>query len=75
MAKKKSKRLSGRVTHPKPNGAVSKAVQLPPPSPHVSPKIRKLMKLMKSWLEDESGYDEETWPQLQEALKKNRTSI
>lgn len=41
----------------------------------IAAKNRRLKKLIESWLKDESGYDEETWPQLQEALKKNRRSI
>jgi hypothetical protein len=30
--------------------------------------------LLQEWLADESGYDEETWPLLKEALEANRTS-
>ena len=29
-------------------------------------------RLLKSWLNDESGYDEETWPNLKEALDRER---
>ncbi len=30
--------------------------------------------LLQEWLADESGYDEETWPVLKQALEQNRTS-
>ena len=31
-------------------------------------KDRQFMDLLKSWLQDESGYDEETWPILKRAF-------
>jgi hypothetical protein len=31
-------------------------------------QARRLFSLLDEWLADESGYDEETWPQLKEAL-------
>ena len=31
-------------------------------------------KLLSTWLADESGYEEETWSSLKEALENNRTS-
>ncbi len=30
--------------------------------------------LLQDWLADESGYDEETWPVLKQALEQNRAS-
>ncbi len=30
--------------------------------------------LLDEWLHDESGYDEETWPELKEALDRDRLS-
>ena len=41
----------------------------------ITAKNRRLKKLIQSWLDDESGYDEETWPQLEKALKENRIHI
>jgi len=32
----------------------------------------KIIALLNSWLKDESGYDERTWPVLKKALEKNR---
>jgi hypothetical protein len=32
----------------------------------------KMIALLDSWLQDESGYDERVWPELKEALEKNR---
>lgn len=30
------------------------------------------IKLLDEWMADDSGYDEETWPELEEALERNR---
>jgi hypothetical protein len=30
------------------------------------------MRLLDEWMADDSGYDEETWPELKEALDRNR---
>ncbi len=30
------------------------------------------IKLLDEWMADESGYDEETWPELKEALDRDR---
>ena len=35
---------------------------------------RAALRLLREWLSDESGYDEENWPQLKEALEANRSS-
>ncbi len=35
---------------------------------------RAAIRLLDEWLADESGYDEETWPQLKAALQANRPS-
>ncbi len=32
------------------------------------------LRLVRDWLSDESGYDEETWPQLKRAMEDNRHS-
>lgn len=37
-------------------------------------KHAKLIVLVESWLADESGYDEETWPRLKAAIERNRLS-
>jgi hypothetical protein len=40
-----------------------------------SPEAAAVAGLLKSWLTDESGYDEETWPKLKEALDRERRRI
>jgi hypothetical protein len=35
-------------------------------------EAESLIRLMKKWLTDESGYDEETLPALKKALQANR---
>ena len=34
-----------------------------------------LIGLLRSWLADESGYDEETWPNLKKALDQERRRV
>jgi hypothetical protein len=47
----------------------------PVPSPiPLSPKVKSAIALLDSWLNDESGYDEENWPKLKAALEENRLS-
>ena len=33
------------------------------------------IKLIEGWLKDDSGYDEETFPKLKEALKESRKAV
>jgi hypothetical protein len=35
----------------------------------------KVIELLETWLKDESGYDEETFPALKKALEKRRKAI
>lgn len=37
-------------------------------------KARKLARLLDTWLADDSGYDERTWPRLKKAIEENRLS-
>lgn len=37
-----------------------------------APKAARVISLLKSWLKDESGYDERTWPKLKKALDEQR---
>ncbi|OGG53868.1 MAG: hypothetical protein A3F84_03675 [Candidatus Handelsmanbacteria bacterium RIFCSPLOWO2_12_FULL_64_10] len=37
-------------------------------------KNEAAVRLLKEWLKDESGYDEETWPKLKETIEANRLS-
>ena len=66
-AKKKSK------AKPKMDIAEAKAVLdgLKPPTPQAA----KVLALLRTWLEDESGYDEETWPELKKALDAERDRV
>jgi hypothetical protein len=34
-----------------------------------------VLKLLREWLDDDSGYDDEVWPKLDEALKRDRLHI
>ncbi len=35
-----------------------------------TPKAAKVLSLLKSWLKDDSGYDERTWPKLKQACAR-----
>jgi len=35
---------------------------------------QRVIQLLNSWLADESGYDEATWPKVKKALEENRLS-
>jgi hypothetical protein len=37
--------------------------------------IEQLAKILDEWMEDDSGYDEETWPELKVALNLEREHI
>ena len=75
MRKNSSKRSASHDTRQKHKKVAAVLNGLPPPAPGLPPKTRKLLRLIRSWLEDESGYDEETWPQLKKALEQNRLSL
>ncbi|MCU0567906.1 MAG: hypothetical protein MUF49_15060 [Oculatellaceae cyanobacterium Prado106] len=49
-----------------------------PPSPippHSPEAIAQMVKLLDEWMEDDSGYDEETWPNLKAALNLERDEV
>lgn len=52
-------------------GAIAEIKGLKP----VSTKAAKVVALMRSWLEDESGYDEKTWPALKKSLDDERWRV
>jgi len=38
------------------------------------PRAELAIRLLDEWMADESGYDEETWPELEVALDRDRLS-
>jgi hypothetical protein len=40
-----------------------------------TPKVARLIGLLRSWLSDVSGYDERTWPKLMKALDEERDRV
>ena len=38
-------------------------------------RIEKAIQLLDEWMADESGYDEQTWPELKKALDRERDHI
>ena len=60
------------------------AQQIEPQNPPKTPslieplsqeRIDKLIQLLDEWMADDSGYDEDTWPELKEALDKERDLV
>ncbi len=50
------------------------ASQYVSPGPERYEIARRAIDLLDQWLADDSGYDEETWPELKEALDRDRLS-
>jgi hypothetical protein len=40
-----------------------------------TPKAVKVLSLLKSWLKDDSGYDERTWPKLKQSLDEQLVRV
>ena len=40
-----------------------------------SPPAAKVISLLRTWLGDDSGYDEEVWPALQKSLNRERARV
>lgn len=40
-----------------------------------TPQAAKVLALLQTWLDDESGYDEEAWPELKKALDAERDRV
>ena len=59
-----------------------KPIQETEPGQRIKPQYRAwtrqdtedLIRALHEWMADESGYDEETWPELKKALEANRSS-
>jgi len=67
--------VSGSEEVPRQRGReVIPAPGLPPiPTPEEwQQRMKVLESILDEWLADESGYDEETWPELKAALEQNR---
>ncbi|GCL39376.1 MULTISPECIES: hypothetical protein [Sphaerospermopsis] len=43
--------------------------------PENNNSLEKIIALVDEWIADESGYDQETYPQIEAALNKNKLSI
>jgi hypothetical protein len=40
-----------------------------------TPKAARVIALLQFWLSDETGYDEEAWPELKKALDQERARV
>jgi hypothetical protein len=59
---------TSRISRGEIAAAIAKLDQTQPPNAKVATAIA----LFKSWLTDESGYDEKAWPKLKKALEMER---
>ncbi|MCP4105153.1 MAG: hypothetical protein GY749_06395 [Desulfobacteraceae bacterium] len=46
-----------------------------PTKPLDRERIHKIIQLLDEWMADESGYDEDTWPELKKALNRERDNV
>jgi hypothetical protein len=68
----KSKKLGqNKVRSGKIAAAIAELEQIKPQSA----KTAEAIELFKSWLSDESGYDEKVWPRLKKALEAERARV
>ena len=63
MKTSKKPRLSRRRAQPAVNTTAAQRA-----------KNQAAIRMLEEWMADESGYDEETWPVLKEALDRDRLS-
>jgi hypothetical protein len=45
------------------------------PEPLTAEQKDRAIALLDEWMNDESGYDEATWPELKEALNRERDAV
>lgn len=62
------------LEHDDASGAPSRGTMEERPRDDLMARNRAVFRLLNEWLADESGYDEETWPELKAALQANRSS-
>ncbi len=55
-------------------GTSKESIVLHPVAPLRPSRPEAVIALLDRWLRDESGYDEETWPELKKALDRDRLS-
>ncbi|HEV3445951.1 MAG TPA: hypothetical protein VG099_15025 [Gemmataceae bacterium] len=63
-SQKRAKQVPQRSQHGKLDATLATLDKLEP----VNPRAEEVISLLRSWLEDDSGYDEETWPELKKSL-------
>jgi hypothetical protein len=66
-----SKAAHGNARREEIAAVIAERNQIKPPSP----KVAEAISLFKSWLTDESGYDERVWPRLKKALEQERERV
>ncbi len=71
---KKTPARNGTVRQQREQEIVAATVALNQLRP-ANPKSAAVISLLKRWLADESGYDEETWPKLKKAIDRQRDRV
>ena len=65
---RRAKHVPRRKQHGKLGATLATLEELEP----ANPRGEEVIALLRSWLEDDSGYDEETWPELKKRLDQER---
>jgi hypothetical protein len=65
-ARRRSKKRQEQLT-----ATLARIDRLKPPTPQAASAIA----MLRSWLTDESDYDDKTWPQLKRALNRERDRV
>ncbi len=74
-SKSGSRRSSPSNTRLQQKAAIKAALESLKGIESPSPKAAALVELLRSWLKDDSGYDERTWPMLKKALDEERDRV
>jgi hypothetical protein len=74
-SKSANRRSSPSSTRSQHKAAIKAALESLAAVESPSPRAAALVELLRSWLKDDSGYDERTWPILKKALDEERDRV
>lgn len=74
-SKKANRKQPSAAGRPRKRPAIASALDKLGDIEPDSPKATALIAMLRSWLDDESGYDEQTWPKLTKALDAERKRV
>jgi hypothetical protein len=74
-AKSRNRTKSGRESTAGISAAIASTLKDLQEMKVETPKARTVVEMLESWLRDESGYDEKTWPKLKKSLERERKRV